>query len=86
MPSHRCFFDHVSHQPNITEPTARTMYSSRGSNAFGQQSYAAQSAVYGASRQWSKGYRKREKMLLICLGLSLMISGMLLCFMLLLVG
>lgn len=27
----------------------RTMYSSRGSNAFGQQSYAAQSAAYGAS-------------------------------------
>lgn len=25
------------------------MYSSRGSNAFGQQSYAAQSAAYGAS-------------------------------------
>uniref|UniRef100_A0A7N2KMA3 Uncharacterized protein n=1 Tax=Quercus lobata TaxID=97700 RepID=A0A7N2KMA3_QUELO len=26
------------------------MYSSRGSNAFGQQSYAAQSAAYGASK------------------------------------
>nr|XP_023874853.1 uncharacterized protein LOC111987374 [Quercus suber] len=32
------------------------------------------------------GYRKREKRLLICLGLSLVISGMLLCLMLLLVG
>nr|POF09171.1 hypothetical protein CFP56_41170 [Quercus suber] len=31
------------------------------------------------------GYRKREKRLLICLGLSLVISGMLLCLMLLLV-
>jgi len=32
------------------------------------------------------GYRKREKRLLICLGLSLVISGMLLCLMLLLVS
>ena len=32
------------------------------------------------------GYRKREKRLVICLGLSLVISGMLLCLMLLLVG
>ncbi|XP_065619328.1 uncharacterized protein LOC136063216 [Quercus suber] len=32
------------------------------------------------------GYRKREKRLLICLGLSLVISGMLLCMVLLLVG
>ena len=32
------------------------------------------------------GYRKRKKRLLICLGLSLMISGMLLYLMLLLVG
>ena len=31
-------------------------------------------------------YRKREKRLVICLGLSLVISGMLLCLMLLLVG
>ena len=32
------------------------------------------------------GYRKREKRLVICMGLSLLISGMLLCIMLLLVG
>ena len=32
------------------------------------------------------GYKKREKRLVICLGLSLLISGMLLCIMLLLVG
>ena len=32
------------------------------------------------------GYWKREKSLVICLGLSLVISGMLLCLMLLLVG
>ena len=32
------------------------------------------------------GYRKREKRLVICLGLSLLISGLLLCIMLLLVG
>ncbi|XP_075663411.1 uncharacterized protein LOC142633000 [Castanea sativa] len=32
------------------------------------------------------GYMKREKRLLICLGLSLVISGMLLCWLLLLVG
>ena len=32
------------------------------------------------------GYRKREERLLICLGLSLVISGMLLCLILLLVG
>ena len=32
------------------------------------------------------GYRKREKGQVICLGLSLLISGMLLCLMLLLVG
>ena len=31
-------------------------------------------------------YRKREKRLVICLGLSLVISGMLFCLMLLLVG
>ena len=32
------------------------------------------------------GYRKREKRLVICLGLSLLISGMLLCLILLLIG
>ena len=32
------------------------------------------------------GYRKREKRLVICMGLSLLISGMLLYIMLLLVG
>ena len=32
------------------------------------------------------GYRKREKRLLICLGLSLVICGMLLCLMFVLVG
>ena len=32
------------------------------------------------------GYKKREKRLVICLGLSLVISVMLLCLMLLLVG
>ena len=35
------------------------MYSSRGSNAFGQQSYAAQSVVYGASVSFFTIYQSK---------------------------